>query len=232
MCHVSVHNSLICIYRTISYARCVVHLLRCKDNFRLYKKRGSLVFVYRQMWISCKMKISVMMKYTKHWNKNDNLGSIVGNTVFYEIPHILLKRFTFRGALWYMRLIVGARLWHDDVIKWKNFPRYWPFVRGIHRPPGNSPHKGQWLGALMFSLICAWINGWVNNREAGDLRRYRGHYDFNVMVCDSSEWGWYQGMLIFHLRRNIFVNVTIQTAVEWTIHIVMLLCFKVQFKRI
>ena len=60
---------------------------------------------------------------------------------------------------------------HDDVIKWKHFPRYWPFVRGIHRSPVNSPHKGQWRGALMFSLICLWINGWVNNREAGDLRR-------------------------------------------------------------
>ena len=39
---------------------------------------------------------------------------------------------------------------HDDVIKWKHFPRYWPFVRGIHRSPVNSPHKGQWRGALMF----------------------------------------------------------------------------------
>ena len=47
--------------------------------------------------------------------------------------------------------------------------------------PVNSPHKGQWRGALMFSLICAWINRWVNNREAGDLRRHRGHYDVNVM---------------------------------------------------
>ena len=44
---------------------------------------------------------------------------------------------------------------HDDVIKWKHFPRYWPFVRGIHGSPVNSPHKGQWRGALMFSLICA-----------------------------------------------------------------------------
>ena len=66
---------------------------------------------------------------------------------------------------------------HDDVIKWKHFPRYWPFVRGIHRSPVNSPHKGQWRGALMFSLICAWINEWVNNREAGDLRRHRAHND-------------------------------------------------------
>ena len=47
--------------------------------------------------------------------------------------------------------------------------------------PLNSPHKGQWRGALMFSLICVWINGWVNNREVGDLRRHRGHYDVNVM---------------------------------------------------
>ena len=34
----------------------------------------------------------------------------------------------------------------------------------------------------MFSLICVWINGWVNNREAGDLRRHRGHFDVNVMI--------------------------------------------------
>ena len=70
---------------------------------------------------------------------------------------------------------------HDDVIKWKHFPRYWPFVRGIHRSPVNSPHKGQWRGALMLTLICAWINGWVKNREAGDLRRQRAHYDVIVM---------------------------------------------------
>ena len=44
---------------------------------------------------------------------------------------------------------------HDDVIKWKHFPRYWPFVRGIHRSPVNSPHKGRWRGALILSSICA-----------------------------------------------------------------------------
>ena len=70
---------------------------------------------------------------------------------------------------------------HDDVIKWRRSPRYWPFVRGIHRSPVNTPHKGQWRGTLMFSLICAWINGWINNHEAGDLRRHRGHCDVIVM---------------------------------------------------
>ena len=74
-----------------------------------------------------------------------------------------------------------AYIQHGDVIKWKHFPRYWPFVRRIHRSPVNSPHKSQWRRALMFSLICARIKAWVNNREAGDLRCIRAHYDVIVM---------------------------------------------------
>ena len=57
-----------------------------------------------------------------------------------------------------------------------------PLCGGIHRRPVNSPHKGQWRGALMFSLIYVWINGWINNHEAGDLRRHRAHYDVIVMT--------------------------------------------------
>ena len=66
-------------------------------------------------------------------------------------------------------IIIVDVLNHDDVIQWKHFLRYWPFVRGIHRSPVNSLHKGQWRGALVFSLICTWINDWVNSRDAGDL---------------------------------------------------------------
>ena len=54
-------------------------------------------------------------------------------------------------------------------------------MRGIHRSPENSPHKGQWRGSLMISLIFAWLNCWVNKHEAGDLRRHRAHYDVIVM---------------------------------------------------
>ena len=71
--------------------------------------------------------------------------------------------------------------WHDDVIKWINFPRYWSFVRGIHRSSVNSLHKGQWRGAFMFPLSASWTNGWVNNRDDGDLRRHRAHYDVIIM---------------------------------------------------
>ena len=74
----------------------------------------------------------------------------------------------------YVNSVLG--LLHDDVIKWKHFLQYWPFVWS----PVNSPQKGQWRGALMFSLICTWINGWVNNREPGDLRCHCTHYDVTV----------------------------------------------------
>ena len=62
-----------------------------------------------------------------------------------------------------IRCRVGLTSSYDDVINWKHFPRYWPFVRGIHRLPVNSP------------------NAWVNNDEAGDLKRHCTHYDVTVM---------------------------------------------------
>ena len=51
---------------------------------------------------------------------------------------------------------IGCRSIRDDIVKWKHFPRYWSFVRGIHRSPVDSPNKGQWRGALVFSSIWAW----------------------------------------------------------------------------
>ena len=85
---------------------------------------------------------------------------------------------------WYTTILLAFQVWKDDVIKRKHFPRYWPFVRGIHRSPVNSPHKGQWRGALIFS--------WVNNREAGDFKPHRAHYDVTVMEAADesiSHWG-------------------------------------------
>ena len=104
----------------------------------------------------------------------------------------------WNGKLTILKMILqwGTLLNHDDVIKWEHFPHYWLFVQGIHWSPVNSPHLGQWHRALMFSLICAWINGWVNNREAGDLRRHHAHYNvtvmktvqFNTIILTPPEW--------------------------------------------
>ena len=94
-----------------------------------------------------------------------------------------------RYLLWYPMLQVVTwnirpkSLSHDDVITGKNFPRYWPFVRGIHWSSVNSPRKGQWRGTLMFSLICVWTNSWANSGEAGDLNRH--HAQFDVIVIST-----------------------------------------------
>ena len=56
-------------------------------------------------------------------------------------------------------------------------------------PVPNSLHKDEWRGALLFSLICVWINGRVNNREAGAFRCYRVHYDVSVMNINFTHCG-------------------------------------------
>ena len=62
----------------------------------------------------------------------------------------------------------------------------------------NSPHKGQWRAAFMFSLIYAWINGWVNNDEAGDLRRHRAHDDV-IVICQFCRHWWYMKLSLWQL---------------------------------
>ena len=74
------------------------------------------------------------------------------------------------------------RLRHHLSWWWKHWARCWAFVRGIQRSPVISLHKGQWRGALMFSLICTRINGCVNNRKAGDLRRQTLYSNFKTVI--------------------------------------------------
>ena len=97
-----------------------------------------------------------------------------------RLRHVVSINIRGSVALWGQ---MSCRAPHIDVLKWKHFPRYWPFVRGIHCSSVNSPHKGQWRRALMFSLICAWTNAWIYIRYAGDLRRHRAHYDVTLVSC-------------------------------------------------
>ena len=121
------------------------------------------------------IKIFKFVKYEGHYS-DVRISSTESQT---SKPHDCWLNRLFRRI---PKKTTKLRVTHHAVIKWKQFPRYWPFVRGIYRSPVNSPHKGQWRGASMFSLICAWINNWVNNREAGDLRRHRAHHDVIVMT--------------------------------------------------
>ena len=88
-----------------------------------------------------------------------------------------------------MQSVVHQTWWRHQM---ETFSALLALCAGNSPVPVNSPHKGQWRGALMFSLIYAWINDWVNNRGAGDLRRHRGNYDVIVMTYHNLVciWGW------------------------------------------
>ena len=141
------------------------------------------IYIYKQFWNTYALYSVLKKKYISGIHNViyhelwicDYLTSALGEWIsdFVFIQYSLITRSTD---------VNQNTLWHDDVIKRKHFPCYWPFMQGIHRSPVNSRNKGQWRGALMFSLICVWISGWVNTREAGDLRRHGNHYDVTVMM--------------------------------------------------
>ena len=83
------------------------------------------------------------------------------------------------SSAWHTILAISHEWWTWLRHQMETFPRYWPFFLG--KPPMDSPHKGQWCGALMCSLICDCTNGWANNRDVGEFRRHRAHYDVTVI---------------------------------------------------
>ena len=70
---------------------------------------------------------------------------------------------------------------HDDASKWNNFPRYWPSVRGTHRSPVNSPHKGPMTPSFEVCFMLGRTKYWANTRLANDLRSHAAHCDVTVM---------------------------------------------------
>ena len=110
-----------------------------------------------------------------------------------EMAAILSRPECDKPQAWELPVMWDAMtfIWHHwqkhTCISWwrhqmETFSAFLALCAGNSPVPVNSPHKGQWRGALMFSFMYAWINDWVNNREAGDLRRQRGHYDVIVML--------------------------------------------------
>ena len=146
-----------------NHADSILTRVRCKHEHVTQNEYNVIHFKY-----------FVKLNYIKNvWSINHNIF-VIGGPGLWPVNLII----TSITLLW--ELLIEF-IHHDTlgiyIIKWNHFPRYWPFV------PVNSRHKGQWRGALMFSLICAWINDWVNNREAGDLRCHRGYFHVNVMSC-------------------------------------------------
>ena len=86
----------------------------------------------------------------------------------------------YRMDLWHTKFSPHALIWWRHQME--TFSALLALCARNSPVPVNSPHKGQWRGTLMLSLICTRTNDWVNNCEAGDLRRNRGHYDVIVMT--------------------------------------------------
>ena len=151
----------------------------------MYSKWGSLTLTFKVIWPSFWLKKlhSTLLLYTDlGWPRGAqrpkralvfcNLGPCYNRMIYSKIFPIAHP--CGRDRAWWRR-------------EMETFSALLTLCVGIYRSPMNSPHKGQWRWTLMFSLICAWTNGWVNNRDASDLRRHRAHYDVTVM-CEIRIW--------------------------------------------
>ena len=127
----------------------------------------------------------VITSYKTRYEKLSHNGS--SNQVsprwqkYYIVTDLLTDLLHSTGCITWHRCIyiyIYISWWRHQMETFSALLAIWA---GIHRSPVNSLHKGQWRGALMFSSICSWINGWENKREAGDLRRHRAHYDVTIM---------------------------------------------------
>ena len=117
-----------------------------------------------------------MFHFSQKWNKSEYIQNMT------ILIFIQLYWFKTTVCMW----VVFYAWWCHQM---ETFSGLLALCAGNSPVPMNSPHEGQWRGAFMFSLICVWINGWVNNREAGDSRRLRGHYDVNVMCVSVFKHG-------------------------------------------
>ena len=150
------HNSI----KTLTWSR---HALNLNTSFHVYLRYTTMIL--RQNTNQCHFDIfigNIELIYLG-W-KQSSMSSVNGFIVLLDIKYHVCWGF------------------HDDVIKWKHFPRYWPL--GNSPVTGELPAQRSVTRSLDVFFICAWINGWVNIREAGDLRRHRAHYDITVMYCN------------------------------------------------
>ena len=155
-----------------------------------------------------------MIHYTK-FRKINKLDIQIWQ-LFSKLPYIMLGS----KSLYRSRVILIERCCltsignfiHDDVIKWKHFPRYWPFVRGIHRSRWIPRTKASDVEVWYFLWSVPEYNGWVNNREAGDLRRHRTHYDVSVMLRSIRQSAvWFHVLIGQHLYAERIPCCTVHT---------------------
>ena len=125
------------------------------------------------------MSLSIK-KTVSYWHRNPHYKpkTVWRSSQIYNRNFFINKTVS---SLW-----IEVQIWRYIWRSWwrhqmENFPRNCHFVRGILRLPVNFPHKGQWRGTLVFSLICGWTNGCANGRDSGNLEPHLAHYDVALM---------------------------------------------------
>ena len=141
------------------------------------------ISAYKKLKLRIPVVLSGWLVYTKlHWVGQYN-NIYLKSTWPLSLINKDMQAFQLTCASWY-----GKQTWrahkhtcHDDVIKMETFSSAMALCEGNPPFTGKFPSQSQWCGALMFSLMSAWTNGCENNREAGDLKQHRAHYDITVM---------------------------------------------------
>ena len=146
------------------------------------------IFVNENVWISIKISLKTptnnipTMVQIMVWRPPGDKP--LSELVMVMLPaHICVTRHQRQWVKRFRNVLKPAEFpwWRHQM---ETFSALLAICAGNSPVPGEFPTQRPVTRALMFSLICVWINDWVNNREAGDLRRYRAHYDVSVM----SEW--------------------------------------------
>ena len=167
-----------------------------------------------QLWLPPRIDAEKVEKkkwqYITYFNECSDLFFCAG-TISSQWIHMICEPIFQTGRVIVEGMGTLSRFSHDDVIKWKAFPRYWPFVLGIHRSPVNYPHKGQWRGALMLSCICA-LNKRLNQSWGWWLRRHRAHYD---VIATILKWLSFWRNLASLQNLKSFQNVLSESNVFW-----------------
>ena len=150
--------------------------------------------------------------------------------------HVLLVQ-KKRNSIWKIQLLKfkdapntwtkwrqsGRATLHDDVIKWKHFPRHWPLwgeFTGDRWIPLTKASDAE-LWCFLWSA-CAWINGWANHRDAGDLRRHRAYYDVTVMM---RKLGQHHSLLMPWISANMVLTTQDNQALVFSEEIFQLIAF-------
>ena len=182
---ISEHNLLVCCLNKMAD-----HLQTAFSNAASWNKIG----IWIEIWLGFALKdrLTAIQLWFRYWlatNRQQAITLSNDNPVrchIYASPCLSGSYHEYESHWWVTFITNRKKIsgsmnikinnqYHYDVIKWKHFPRYWTFVRGIHQSQLDSPHKRPITRAFGFPLLIVWTDGWTNTRLTDDSRHHVGN---------------------------------------------------------